>query len=87
MKILFELRIIVIHILITLSFNLFSQPYTRDFLSVDTTIVFSNINEFAQNGSRIQLNISSYDEYFDILPIENNLLKKSTLIINRLENS
>lgn len=83
MKILFELRIIVIHILITLSFNLFSQPYTRDFLSVDTTIVFSNINEFAQNGSRIRLNISSYDEYFDILPIENNLLKKSTLIINR----
>lgn len=83
MKTLFQLGLLCIQIVITQSFNLFSQTYTRDFLSIDTTIVFSDIKEFSQDGQRIQLSISSFGNYFDILPIKNSLLKKSDLNINR----
>lgn len=83
MKTLFQLGLLCIQIVITQSFNLFSQTYTRDFLSIDTTIVFSDIKEFSQDGQRIQLSISSFGNCFDILPIKNSLLKKSDLKINR----
>ena len=83
MKTLFQLGLLCIQIVITQSFNLFSQTYTRDFLSIDTTVVFSDIKEFAPDGQRIQLSISSFGNCFDILPIKNSLLKKSDLKINR----